>query len=313
MDKKPTFPCNEAIRQRLLELRTGGLSNKQLATKLGCSTSIISQWLAQEGNLYTGNIEKWERSAEDFLRNEARRKASGVETVSCDVAKQLRTAFELIRKTNDVGMVMAEAGYGKTRGVELYVTENPTAILFPVKSWAADKQSIEGSLFSAVGSSGWDKQTKRAVFLATKLTNSDRLLIVDDAHKLTRPALQWLFDFTDETNIPMALVGTFDLDDKVADDAQRFSRVGLRYEIVPEKPRDLIEHLVTTHAPQVNGCFAELCDLCEQVVSEHGHYRAANKQLKLAAELKEHSRKEISWAEAFRQAHTLLVRTYKLS
>ena len=83
----PTFPCDEELRQRLIELRaTIGpdekprWSNSQLSAKLGCSTSVISQWLAVEGNLYSGNIKKWEKSAEDFLRNEARRSAGGVTT-----------------------------------------------------------------------------------------------------------------------------------------------------------------------------------------------------------------------------------------
>jgi DNA transposition AAA+ family ATPase len=311
-----TFPCNEAIRQRLMDFRKtngGPLSDPALGRKIGCSPAILSQWLSPKGNLYTASVSKWERSGEDFIRNDARRRASGVETKDCKVAGLMRSAFELTRKTNDVSMILAEAGFGKTRGIELYHYENPTCILFAVKSWAADKASIEGALFESVGSAGWDGQTKRAVFLAKKLTGSDRLLIVDDAHKLTRPALQWLFDFTDETQIPMALVGTFDLEDKIADDAQRFSRVGLRYEIVPDDPRDLIEHLVHTHAPNVGGAFEELCSLCEQVVAEHGHYRSANKQLKLAAELKENAKKPIGWAESFRQAHTLLVRKYKLA
>ena len=307
-----TYPCNEALRQRLIDLRTNGLSNPKLAGKLGCSSAVISQWLSPEGNQYPADIIKWERRADDFLRNEARRKASGVETTSCEVTRQLTAAFELVRKTNDVGVIMAEAGYGKTRGVEAYVTDNPTALLFTVKSWASDKGSIEGALFVACNFGGYDHRTKRAVFLAQKLTGTDRLLIVDDAHKLTRPALQWLFDFTDETQTPLALVGTFDLEDKIADDPQRFSRVGLRFEIVPEKPRDLIEHLVKTHAPNANGALNELCELCEQVVAQHGHYRAVNKQLKLAAELKDSSKKDLAWPVAFRQAHTQLVRKYAL-
>ena len=166
---------------------------------------------------------------------------------------------------------------------------------------------------NAIGSTGYDGYSKRAQFLASKLTGSDRLLIVDDAHKLTRPALQWLFDFTDETQTPLGLIGTLELLDKIEDDAQRFSRVGLCYEIVPESPQELITHLIKTHAPSANGAAGELADLCEQVVVQHGHYRAVNKQLKLAAELKEHARKPITWPEAFRQAHTKLVRKYKLA
>lgn len=309
----PFYPCNEGLRQRLIELRAGGLSNNKLAAKLGCSPAIVSQWLAPEGNTYPADIGKWEKRAEDYLRNEARRRASGVDTTDCDIARQINAALEAIRRTNDVGAIMAEAGFGKTRAIELYCLNNPTAIRFPVKSWACDKASIEGALFNAIGSTGYDGNSKRAQFLASKLTGSDRLLIVDDAHKLTRPALQWLFDFTDETQTPLGLIGTLELLDKIEDDAQRFSRVGLCYEIVPESPQELITHLIKTHAPSANGATGELADLCEQVVVQHGHYRAVNKQLKLAAELKEHAKKPITWPEAFRQAHTKLVRKYKLA
>lgn len=314
-----TYPCDEAIRERLMLLRnTPGpddsrpWSNSKLASKIGCSTSIISQWLSPEGNCYPGDIKKWERSAEDFLRNEARRTASGVVTKQCEVSDQIRAAFELIRKTNDVGMILAEAGEGKTRAVELYVRENPTCVLFTVRSWAADKGSVEGELFKAVGSTGYDKQTKRSSFMAKRMMGSDRLVIVDDAHKLTRPALQWLFDFHDETNVPLGLVGIFDLEDKVEDDAQRHSRVGLRFEILPGDYRGLIEHIVATHGPKSGKDFNNLCDLCEQVAKKHGHFRAVHKQMKLTAELRAAEKDGINWTAAFRRAHMLLVRAYKL-
>jgi DNA transposition AAA+ family ATPase len=315
----PVYPCDVEIREQLMEMRKLVAvddqpiwSNQKLAQKIGCSTSVISQWLSPEGNYYSGNIKKWEKSALDFIRNEARRTSSGVTTQDCDVADQIRSAFEAIRKTNDVGMLLAEAGYGKTRGIELYQKDNPTSVLFAVKSWACDKASMESELFHAVGTSGYNKQTRRSAFLAKRLRGSDRLLIVDDAHKLTRPALQWLFDFHDETSVPLGLVGTFELEDKIADDAQRFSRVGLRFEIVPAQPRGLIEHIVRSHAPESSGAFVTLCELCEQVVAEHGHFRSANKQMKLAAELKSGSRKDITWPEAFKRAHTMLIRKYAL-
>ena len=309
------YPCNETTRATVRDMRARDvkLTIATLARKLNCNTAIISQWLSDEGNQYPGTITTYEARAEDFIRNEARRRASGVETISCSVAKQLASALEMIRRTNDIGVIMAEAGFGKTRGEELYAAQNPTAILFRIFSWCCDKASLEGALFKVVGSAGYDNRTKRAEFLTHKLAGSDRLLIVDDAHKLTRPALQWLFDFCDETQIPLGLVGTFTLLDKVEDDPQRGSRVGLRFEIIPEEPRDLIEYLARTLAPgAANGQFIELCDLAEQVVKEDGHYRAAHKQLKLAVEMRE-LKPALTWPEAFRAAHSLLIRDYTLS
>jgi hypothetical protein len=58
---------------------------------------------------------------------------------------------------------------------------------------------------------------------------------------------------------------------------------------------------------------AEIVDLCEQVAREHGHYRSVHKQLKIAVEVKLGSKKPVSYAEAFRIAHGMLVRNYKLS
>ncbi len=314
-DLKPTtYVCDDTVRQRLIALRDGGLSNTKLAAKLGCSSTIISQWLAVEGNLYPAEISKWEKRAEDFLRNDARRRASGVMTCECESTKRVGRALELIRRTNDVGVIVAEAGFGKTRALEKYCEENPTAVLYTVKSWACDKGAVEGAVFAAAGSSGYDGHTKRAVFLANKFTGSDRLLLVDDAHKLTRPALQWLFDFADETQCPLGLVGTPELLKKIEDDAQRFSRVGLKLELEPKNWRDLIAHLVATHAPTAGtGAATELVGLCEQVVAQHGHFRALHKQLKLAAELKEHAKEALTWPQVFRKAHLKLVRKYQLN
>jgi DNA transposition AAA+ family ATPase len=156
--------------------------------------------------------------------------------------------------------------------------------------------------------------------MVNKLRGSDRLLIVDDAHKLTRPALQWFFDFHDATQVPVALVGTYELLDKLEDDTQRFSRVGYHEEIKHTDAggklvvdRALVKHLVKQLVPAANGESESLCDLAEQVAEQHGHYRSVHKQLKLAIEIKAGSKADITWVQAFRAAHTKLIRKYKLS
>jgi DNA transposition AAA+ family ATPase len=307
-----------ALRQQLLDLRNqAGWSTAKLATKLGVSSSVISQYLnldengalRPEGSKYPGDIATLEKRIQDLLRNEARRQASGVETTECEVSRELRTALEYIRKTNDVGIVLGEAGQGKSRGIELFMQQNPLAVLYQVRSWTRDIGSIEAGLFEVVGRSGYDHRTKRSIFITSKLRGSDRLLIVDDAHKLTRPALQYLFDLYDETHCPIGLVGTYELEDLLKDDAQRFSRTGLRWELTPEDPTVLIKHMILNLCGEVGNDLPELIELCHQVATKHGHFRSVHKQLKLAAELK--SDKD-TWPTAFRLAHTNLIREYKL-
>jgi len=303
-----TYPCNHTLRDRLREMRDAPgskWSNSKFASRIGFSVAVLSQYLNEDGNKYSGDIAGLEHKIDDFLRNESRRRASGIETSTSDVSTELRAALEYVRKTNSIGEIFAESGEGKTRGLDLYLQDNPTAILFRVRSWSRDLQSIEGAMFDVVGRAGYDKQTKRAVFLVQKLRDSDRLIIVDDAHKLTKPALQWLFDLHDETNCPIGLVGTFALEDTLNEDPQRSSRVGISYPIKTRNVRPLIAHMVKQLIPDANGEAGILCDLAEEDARQHGHYRNVHQRLKLAVELKEGNSK-LTWAKAFEQAAALM-------
>lgn len=286
-----------------------GLSNGRLAKSLGYSTAVVSQYLR---GIYPGNVEQVDRRVRDYLRAFKRRRNSGVDTVRCSTTRKIATAIEAIRRTNDVGVILAEAGLGKTRALDLYREQAPTSLILEVRGWSNDKHSIEASVAEAVG--GYDGKRKRAVWLAEKLAGGGRTLIVDDAHKLTRPALQWLFDFHDATGCPLALCGTQELEHKVRDDAQRFSRTGLLVRVSAEESDEaLIGHLITSLAPAADERELTLLhQLCSQVAEQHGHYRAVYKQLKLAAEIKE-GKPELGWSECFRAAHTRLFREYKLT
>lgn len=293
-----------------------GWSNSKLSKSLGCNPAYVQGYIKGE---FPGDLPMFERKLVDFFANESRRRASGVETIESSAAAQIKTACELIRKTNDLGALVAPSGEGKTRGIELYVENNPTAILYRTTVWASDKKSVESAMFAAVGRDGWDGCTKRPQFMVNKLRGSSRLILVDDAHKLSRPALQWFFDFHDATQCPIGLFGTLALLDKLEDDPQRFSRSGYYEEIKCTDAagalivdRSLIKGMVKQLAEGANGDTEELCDLSELVAAEHGHYRSVHKQLKLAAEIKSGA-KSLSWPQAFRAAHTKLIRNFKLS
>ena len=80
---KPTYPCNATLRARLLELREQpGWSNNVIAKRIGVNSSQISQYLNDAGCVYEGDVPKLERSIDDLLDNEARRRASG-STAAC--------------------------------------------------------------------------------------------------------------------------------------------------------------------------------------------------------------------------------------
>jgi DNA transposition AAA+ family ATPase len=299
----------DPIRERVLQYKeTKKLTNVALAKKLGYSPTVISLYLSPQGNRYPGDLATLKARIVDLLDNESRRRASGVDTIDCEITKDIRNAIEVIRRTNDIGVIIAEPGEGKTRGIERYREQNPTCVLYHVRAWSSDRDSVEGAMMDAAGKGGYDNRTKRAVFLVQKFLGSDRPIIIDDAHKLTRPALQWFFDFHDETGVPIALIGTFSLEDKLRDDAQRFSRVGYRHEVRPKNPAALLAHLVETITPKATGADRDqLIALSEQVAEQHGHFRSVYKQLKLTAEIKDGAPNK-AWDACFRAAHQKLIR-----
>lgn len=312
--KRAPKPVDAALRQRLKDFITvNDIARAHIARELGVSGSLVSLYLNEgEKGGYSGDVEGFELKVRDLLDNYARRKLSGLESVECEVSKSIKMAVEVIRRTNDIGVIIAEAGQGKTRGLELYRKDNPTSVLYHVRQWSKDLKDVEAMMMAAAGKTQREGREKRAVWLVEHFRGTNRPVILDDAHKLTRPALQWFFDFHDETGVPLIFVGIYTLEEKLRDDAQRFSRVGFRHEIRPENPDALIRHMIFECCPDIGPDeLVELIGLCEQVAEEHGHFRAVFKQLKLAAELRDSHRK--SWVKAFRSAHTKLIRAYPLN
>ena len=315
-NKRTLYPCDKTLRQKLLELREQpGWSNNTIAKKIGVNAAVVSQYLNDSGCVYPGDVPKLERSINDLLEHEARRRASGVDTTESKFTIEMEDAFEYIRKTGSVGDVLAESGDGKSRGIEYYLKTHPTALHYRTFVWSSDLNSVQTTMFDLVGKKDYDGKTKRVLNTIKNLRGSERLIIVDDAHKLTRPALQWWFDFHDATLCPIAFVGTFALLDKLQDDPQRFSRVGLHFEIVNEATgidRDLIKHLIKAIIPETHGETGELADLCEQVAREQGHYRSVHHQLKVAVETKS-GKPKLTLVDCFRAAHTMLHRNWQLN
>lgn len=307
---KPPKAANAEIRGRFAEwIKESGFSRVRAAQQIGYSPTAVSLYLA---GTYGADCTELERKIVDMLDAAARRNVAVIPTVQCETAQQIRDAIELVRRTNDVGLIVGDSGVGKTRGAELYASQTPTAMLLRVREWSKDQRSVESALFDLVGDGGWDRRTKRALWIIGKLRGANRPLIVDDAHKLTVPALRYLFDLHDETQLPLALLGTAELEERVKADPQRFGRVGYRRPIGAEAPEVVIDLILSTLAPTTSPSERTKARMiCEQIAAKAGALRAVLKEVRLAAELCGR-RPSLGLCDALRAAHTRLVRDYNL-
>lgn len=311
-------PCNNLLRDKLRALRANSLmySNTELGKKLGYSSAVLSQYLSDDGCKYEGNIAGLEKKAEDFLQALERRRASGVETSPSNVADEMFVAFEYIRKTNDLGAIIAESGEGKSRGIELILKKNDLAILVEATEWNRSIHGIMNSLWTGCAVDGWDRSTQRFPFLVQKMRGSDRPVIIDDAHKLSRDALSLVATFQEKTKCPIALVGCAELVERLSADPQRLSRTGLCWTVKPAQDSNLFRHMIRAIAKDIDGELDELCELCAQVGRGHGHKRTVEKILKRASEIRHaagQSGSDLGWCEAFRQANKLHIQPAKLN
>lgn len=307
-----TFPRDAALCARLLEYRdTNNLSNVKLGSEIGYTNAVISQYLSKDGNKYPGDTKKLERKIAEFLRDKSLTLDSSVETIACEVADQIEMAIEEIRTAKRIGVVIGEPGVGKSRGIALYCQSHERAIQFSACTWERNLSSAMECLLKAADMTQAKSGLAAIKALVEKQRGSSRPIIVDDAHKLTRSALQFFYDFRDATGSPVVFFGDQRLIHKLKDDAQRLRRTGLVYHLKVKNPRPLIEHHISRLAPDANGETGELISLCEQIAAHDGVFGSVQMELSLAARLKK-LKPEMSWCEAVRRAHRKLIRSFEL-
>lgn len=280
-------------------------SQADFGREIGYSAGQISRYL---NGKFIGNLSKLESVIEDVLKSAATRQAEALAIFETNVTLMVNATLERIRRTNDVGLIFGPAGVGKTCGIVLYLKVNLSAILLTATRWNRDAGGIQNLLFSAVETRGYDNRTPRMDFVTRKLKDSNRLLIVDNAQRLTTGALEVLFDLHDATGIGIAFVGNPEVLDSIRKSDQQFSRIGIKKEVQIDKPAKVAEKMVELSG--ANGHADALTDLAEQVVSQKGHLRALKKQLRLGKEIAAET--ALGAVDSFRAAHGQLVRDYQL-
>lgn len=300
-------PFAEETRARLAEYRDENqLTLVELAKQLDTNSTQVSKYLSGKPE---GDVLALEAVIEDVVNSAPRRKETLNELFTTPISRTIASVFEDIRATNDVGLIFAGAGLGKTCGLQLYAAEHPTVILLTATAWKHAALDVQGMLFNSISNRSWDGRTKRGDFVCRQLTHSNRLVIVDNAQRFKTHALAWLFDFHDATGCPLALVGNPELLDEIRKNDQHFSRIGLKKELKPKAPalREITQRIVEHFTPEAGGA---LDALALQVAMQQGHFRAVRKQLLLARKIRE--KEKVTWPDAFRAAHLELVRDYPL-
>lgn len=297
-------PYNDELRAQLAAYRElHELTIGDLSRELSIGEASVSRYLNGKPE---GDVARLEARIEDVLKAAPERRAAATGLFETPVSQRLNAACQTIRKTNDVGLIHGPAGLGKTCAIKLYLVANPSALAITCTRWSNSGAGLERTLADQFVRRR--RRGTRADWIVDRLKDSNRLLLIDNAHRLSGSGRQWIFDFHDDTGIPIALVGNPEVLDAIRENDQQFSRIGLLRPLKPELASTAaITAMLQLHCP----AHARLLQgLAEQVVRERGHFRALKKHLLLLPELMGAAHGDVK--KAFLMAHTQLVNDYAL-
>jgi len=308
------YPTNPEVAKALLELRTEQkLTNHQLAKMLGIDSvtpTFMSKYL--NDNL-DREVAGFDRIVMDILKSIRSRIAFGSEVFETSVVRRMGNCLNLIRKTGDIALITSPAGNGKSSGIKAYLSLNKSAILANLNATTRAANKVEQMVFFQVDHRDWKAQCSRFGYLVNRFKESSRLLLVDNAQRLDSSGRQWLFDFADEAECPVCLVGNPELLDRIRTNDQQFSRIGIHasYELEPGEIPAVSQHVAAQFSDTVTA--EAVSDLCAIIGSHEGRLRAVRKTIILAQELRQQSAKlRDNPRDAVRAAHSRLVRNYEL-
>jgi DNA transposition AAA+ family ATPase len=313
------YPCDPELRERLRTMRAAGeVTNAVLAKASRMNDSVVSQYLNDDGCIYPGDIQRAERKLRSWLERRSLENLAGIPTIPTAVSEQIASAARMIRRCGIMGKGIGRAGIGKTRGAMLLRSADESAtLLFCVSAETGTREAVRSALFSAMGIQGPRKRSasrRRVMYadLAKRLRGADTLLVYDQAHRLSLPAMEFLAELWNDTHSPQLWLGTGALTDKLERDEQVASRVAFTFDlsVIVDKDtnevRPVVEHQIKSRLPKVDGEFKPLAKLCERLALR-GSFRRVEMHLAtmlfLAVSPRNAGR---SWVELFEQASSYL-------
>lgn len=227
---------NEAEARQLVQdyKEKTGKSQTLIAKELGVSGAQLSSFLSGTYKAPHTIIPKVQALLTVSERKEiAPREPSFVPT---RVSQAVETAITYSHIQGKIAVVYGDAGIGKTMAINQYCKENTLAVKITISPSYASMSGVNELIADQLGVR---ERVSRKLYaeIITKLKDSGRVIIIDEAQHLTVRTLNHIRCMADESGIGITLVGNDEVYTKLkgsgrADFAQLFSRIGMRKQVM---------------------------------------------------------------------------------
>ena len=235
-----------------------GLSMSGVARACGISAAAVSTFLSGQ---YKGRNDRVEKALESFVRRHRDKKAVRVDLkyVDTSVAKKIHEIADMVHTDCEVGVIVGDAGVGKTFAVRRYSEINPDVIFIEV-DLGYSAQFLFQEICREVGIEHRGQLSEMTAGIIKRLQSSGRLLIVDEAEYLPHKALELLRRVHDKAGVGMLLVGMprliHNLRGSRGQYAQLYSRVGVYARLEKLSPVDT-KSIVDSAVNSANGVYKD--------------------------------------------------------
>ncbi|GJQ33446.1 MAG: hypothetical protein HBSAPP04_22850 [Ignavibacteriaceae bacterium] len=244
-----------------------GRTQAAIARQIGISPAAINQYLKGE---YGAGIANIERKIKSYLTRETDKGDISLfkhEFIPTYFSGRVIETARFCHLESEVGVVIGDPGTGKTTAVKHYAATNLDAILIEADPGYNAKAVLEDILLKLNGETGKNLHRMMADVIS-RLKDSGRLIIIDEAENLPHKALEVIRRIHDKAEIGILFTGMprliSNLRGKRGEFAQLYSRVGkltnlnhLRAEM-PDALEADTELIVSTYLPGTNGYWKNL-------------------------------------------------------
>lgn len=251
---KKTYTYVEQIKAFFEEQKQAGtpVTQAEFGRRVGYSATAISLYLRKKYD--KGDLQKLEEAIAEQLRLERAYQQYTPQVE--DIAETVQVlvcmeAIEFVERHKSFGLIVGEAGIGKSKGFELYARNHlSSTLLLTMDRTKRSPTSFVQHLWGRLpGKTRGTRVTMpKASFLIDEIIlhfrEQPRTVLVDEAQFLSNDALECARSIQDQTKIGIVLGGTFDLDQDIGFsgpvplNAQLLSRVRIRRLLDPTIPRD---------------------------------------------------------------------------
>lgn len=182
-------------------------SQRQLSKETGLSTSVISQFL---NGTYPGDNGEVSKAIEQYLTVGKERLSSVSEARFYEGlynTREVLFACNYAHRNNDITLVSGDAGAGKTTALRHYADTNTGVIFVTANACITTATAILSLICRKIGRQIPARRAALMNTLVEQLSDTNRLIIIDEADHLSLDALQAVRNLNDEAHCGIVLSG----------------------------------------------------------------------------------------------------------